>query len=43
MNSGCFQSQTDFMKSFGINPTPGVTPIIELDTLRCLELDLKRI
>ena len=43
VNSGCFQSQTDFMKSFGINPTPGIAPIIELDTLRCLELDLKRI
>jgi len=43
VNSGCFQSQTDFMKSFGINPTPGIAPVIELDTLRCLELDLKRI
>ena len=33
-NSGCFQSQTDFMKSFGITPTPGRVPIIELDTLK---------
>jgi DNA polymerase II small subunit len=40
VNSGCFQAQTDFMKSFGIIPTPGVVPIIELDTLNCLELDL---
>lgn len=43
VNSGCFQSQTDFMKSFGINPTPGIVPLIELDTFKCLELDLKRI
>jgi DNA polymerase II small subunit len=41
VNSGCFQAQTDFMKSFGIIPTPGIVPIIELDTLNCLELDLK--
>ncbi len=32
VNSGCFQSQTDFMKSFGIQPTPGIVPIIDLDT-----------
>ena len=41
VNSGCFQSQTDFMKSFGIIPTPGIVPIIELNTFNCLELDLK--
>lgn len=41
VNSGCFQAQTDFMKSFGINPTPGIVPIIELDTLKSIELNLK--
>jgi DNA polymerase II small subunit len=41
INSGCFQAQTDFMKSFGIKPTPGIVPIIELDTLKPYELDLK--
>jgi len=41
INSGCFQAQTDFMKSFGIKPTPGIVPIIELDTLKPFELDLK--
>ncbi|MBN1215115.1 MAG: metallophosphoesterase [Candidatus Lokiarchaeota archaeon] len=41
INSGCFQSQTDFMKSFGIEPTPGIIPIIELDSLNYFELDLK--
>ncbi|MFX0042147.1 MAG: metallophosphoesterase [Candidatus Hodarchaeota archaeon] len=41
VNSGCFQAQTDFMKSFGINPTPGIVPIIELDTFKSIELNLK--
>lgn len=41
INSGCFQAQTDFMKSFGINPTPGIVPIIQLDNLKAFELDLK--
>jgi DNA polymerase II small subunit len=43
VNSGCFQAQTDFMKSFGIVPTPGVVPIIELDSLDFLSLDFKKI
>jgi DNA polymerase II small subunit len=41
VNSGCFQSQTDFMKSFGIHPTPGVVPIIELNTLTPSPIDFK--
>ena len=40
INSGCFQAQTDFMRSFGIEPTPGIVPIIELDTLKAFELYL---
>ena len=43
INSGCFQAQTDFMRSFGITPTPGITPIIELDTLNLLLLDFKKL
>ncbi|MFX1274009.1 MAG: DNA polymerase II small subunit, partial [Promethearchaeota archaeon] len=43
INSGCFQAQTDFMKSFGISPTPGIVPIIELDTYKCSEIDFKHI
>jgi DNA polymerase II small subunit len=43
VNSGCFQSQTDFMKSFGINPTPGIVPIINLDTLEPNAIDFKNI
>ena len=41
VNSGCFQSQTDFMKSLGIQPTPGILSIIDLDTLKGTQLDLK--
>lgn len=40
VNSGCFQAQTDFMKSFGIVPTPGIVPVIELDTMRGVEIDV---
>ncbi len=40
VNSGCFQSQTDFMKSFGITPTPGFVPVIELNTLNGFPVDL---
>ncbi|MFX1571333.1 MAG: DNA-directed DNA polymerase II small subunit [Promethearchaeota archaeon] len=41
VNSGCFQSQTEFMNSLGIHPTPGILSIIELDTLKGTQLDLK--
>jgi len=43
VNSGCFQAQTDFMKSFGIMPTPGIVPVIELDSLDFLTLDFNKI
>jgi DNA polymerase II small subunit len=42
INSGCFQAQTDFMKSFGIIPTIGIVPIVELDTLKPQILDFKK-
>ncbi len=40
INSGCFQSQTDYMRSMGIHPTEGKVPIMELDTFQYLELNL---
>jgi len=43
VNSGCFQAQTDYMRSFGITPTPGIVPIVELDTLNFFTLDFKKI
>ena len=42
INSGCFQAQTDFMRSFGILPTIGIVPIVELDTLKPQILDFKK-
>ncbi len=42
VNSGCFQAQTDFMRSFGIIPTPGIVPVIELDSLNYFQLDFKK-
>ncbi|MHA2398005.1 MAG: DNA-directed DNA polymerase II small subunit [Promethearchaeota archaeon] len=41
VNSGCFQSQTDFMRSLGIKPTPGILSLVDLDTLKGMQLDLK--
>ncbi len=43
VNSGCFQAQTDYMRSFGITPTPGIVPIVELDTLNFFPLDFNKI
>lgn len=39
-NSGCFQSQTDYMRAFGITPTPGIIEIVELDTLNITGFNL---
>ncbi|PSQ17712.1 DNA polymerase II [Halobacteriales archaeon QS_8_69_26] len=33
VNSGCWQSQTDFQAKVGIDPDPAVAPIVDLDTL----------
>ncbi len=41
VNSGTFQNQTSFMKSLGIQPTPGILSLIELDTLQGIQIDLK--
>ena len=33
INSGCWQSQTDFQKSVNIQPDAGFAPVVDLDTL----------
>jgi len=33
VNSGCWQEQTDYMRRFGFVPTPGLAPIVNLQTL----------
>lgn len=42
VNSGCFQAQTSYMKSFGIVPTPGKIPVTPLydASLRSTIVDL---
>jgi DNA polymerase II small subunit/DNA polymerase delta subunit B len=42
VNSGCFQSQTDFMRSVGVVPTPGIPVIVnpEAGTLNTFALNL---
>ncbi len=32
VNSGTFQEKTIFMRRLGVNPTPGIVPIIDLQT-----------
>lgn len=33
VNSGTFQSQTEYQRSIGIEPTPGIVPLVDLRTL----------
>jgi len=33
VNSGAFQSQTEYQRSMGIEPTPGIVPLVNLRTL----------
>jgi DNA polymerase II small subunit len=40
VNSGCFQSRTEFMKSFGIEPTPGIVSLVDLNKLKGCEINL---
>ena len=34
INSGTFQSQTSFQKKMNLQPTPGITPVVDLQTLK---------
>ena len=34
MNSGAWQKQTDYQRKMGLEPTPGIAPIINLQTLQ---------
>ncbi|MGQ4833229.1 MAG: DNA-directed DNA polymerase II small subunit [Candidatus Asgardarchaeia archaeon] len=33
INSGCFQAQTSYQKMSGINPTPGLVPVVNLKNM----------
>jgi len=34
VNSGAWQKQTEYQKTMGLNPTPGIVPIVSLQTLQ---------
>jgi len=39
VNSGAWQTQTDFMRRLGFTPTPGIAPIVNLQTLQVTPLN----
>ncbi len=39
INSGAFQDQTNYQKRININPTPGIVPIINLNTKKVTEIN----
>lgn len=42
VNSGAWQSQTDYQRKMGLVPTPGILPIINLQTLQVSQIDFTR-
>ena len=38
VNSGTFQSQTEYQRLVGIEPTPGIVPLVDLHTLKVKQL-----
>jgi len=42
VNSGCWQAQTAYQKARGIKPTPGKAVLVDLSSLRALELDFTK-
>ena len=41
VNSGTFQGETPYIRGLGITPTPGIVPVVRLDTLEVREVDLR--
>jgi DNA polymerase II small subunit len=39
VNSGAWQQQTEYMRRMGLRPTPGIVPIVNLQTLQLMSLD----
>jgi len=39
LNSGTFQSQTDYQRLIGVEPTPGIVPLVNLQTLNVKTLN----
>ncbi len=41
VNSGAWQEQTAFQKKMGLEPTPGIVPIVDLQTLQVFTVNFK--
>jgi DNA polymerase II small subunit len=39
VNSGAWQEQTEYQKRMGLLPTPGIVPVVDLQTLQVMSLD----
>lgn len=39
INSGAWQSQTDYQRKMGLSPWPGIAPIVDLQTLQVFPMD----
>ena len=42
INGGCWEAQTDFQKKIGHHPTPGVFPMVNLQTRKISEVHFLR-
>ena len=41
VNSGAWQKQTEYMNRLGLEPTPGIIPVVDLQTLQIATLDFR--
>jgi len=42
VNSGAWQSQTEYQKNMGLSPTPGILPVLSLNTMQITTIDFLR-
>lgn len=43
INSGAWQGQTSYQKRMGLTPTPGIAPIVDLQSLKIVPLDFNHL
>jgi len=41
VNSGAWQGKTEYMTRLGLNPTPGIIPVVNLQTMQLTTLDFR--
>lgn len=42
LNSGAWQTQTEYQRKMGLSPTPGIAPIVDLETLHVMPINFLR-